>query len=266
MKWKRKLGQEMRERRRLESQSKDQLLQLALERGLLSRNWDTVVSLDFPHYCVHATTNCGGVKGWCYTFQGYQARQPHAAKVALVDLVACRYPEDFARLVALEVRKEVESGRLHYPNLRLSGSGELAPAHFPAITCLCKTGVALWGFTRSVQVAQFLATLGIPILFSCDASTPPGAMEEARHARLPLAYTSTGIDDGPPSGTVVTFPVHREGKVREVVDDHTVCPKVVQEFLDGHREAASCQVKCQRCHGPHKWSAFLAERSVTQCQ
>jgi hypothetical protein len=265
MKWKRKLAQEMRERRQLEKLTQAELLKVAEERGLLSRNWDTVVSLDFPHYCVHATTNCGGPKGWCYTFQGYQALQPHAAKVALVDLVASRYPDEFARLVASEVRREVDAGRLPYPNVRLSGSGEIAATHFPAIKSLAEAGVALWGFSRSAQVAEFLSSIGVPVLFSCDASTPPAAMEEARLAKLPLAYTSTGVDDPPPSGAVVTFPVHREGKVREVVDHSTVCPKVLQEFLDGHREAASCQVRCQRCHGPQNWSTFLADAGVTNC-
>lgn len=35
-----------------------------------SSNFDTVAAIDWPHYCVKATPACGGVNGFCYTFQG----------------------------------------------------------------------------------------------------------------------------------------------------------------------------------------------------
>jgi hypothetical protein len=111
-------------------------------------------------------------------------------------------------------------------------------------------GVTLWGFTRNLRVADKLRSINASVIVSCDSTSPCGFIEEARSSGFALGYTSSDVGDVPPEGTVVTFPVHRVGRVHEVVDAPSICPKVLADFLDDCRPAGSCQNVCRRCHKP----------------
>ncbi len=247
-KWKERLSVELRFRRELENVATMELERIARAKGVLSTNYDTVVSIDWPHYCVHATEGCGGERGWCYTFAGNHAMADHAKKVALVDILAARHPELFASQVAAEVDALVSKGKLPYRNVRYSGAGEVHQKHLRALELTAERGIRLWGFTRNLALARRLQDIGIASLFSCDSTTPADTIAIARRAGFGLAYTSTSVGDHPPVGTVVTFPLHTSGRVREVVDDPSLCPKIVEEYLTGRRRRGWCQSRCQRCH------------------
>ena len=219
-------------------------------RRITSSNHDTVLSLDWPHYCVHATDGCGGDNGWCYTFTGFQSGEAHVNKVGMVDALARRFPALFAERVHKEVTAEVNSGKLDYPNLRYSGSGEVTPHHIDAITKISNLGVHLWGFTRRIDVALKLQRIGAGVLFSVDKTTAPEVVEEVGREGILVAYNSSGVDDAPPEGAFVVFPLHRGGRVREVVDAPALCPKVVHEFFQQRRPEHACQRFCTRCHRP----------------
>ena len=221
-------------------------------RRVASSNNDTVLSLDWPHFCAHATPACGGPQGWCYTFQGNQAGKLHNRHAAMVDVLARNFPALFAEQVTAEVSAAVKAGMLPYPNIRYSGSGEVVEAYVPALRGINERGVRLWGFTRNLRLAHQLREMGAGVIISCDKSSPADFIEQASAAGFPLGYSSNGVHDIPPKGTVVTFPVHRVGRVREVVDSPSVCPKVLADFLDDCRPKASCQLICQRCHNPNK--------------
>lgn len=217
-------------------------------RRVTSRNHDTVLSLDWPHYCVGATEACGGERGWCYTFQGYQVTEQHNKHVEMVDVLARKEPRLFSDLVVQEVSDAVRAGLLPYPNLRYSGSGEVVAGHIDSLANVSKRGVKLWGFTRTIAMASALREIGASVIVSCDRTSPERLIEAANTGEFPLAYTSSGVDDRPPDGTIVTFPIHRGGRVREVVDVSSLCPKVVADFLNDSRPKGSCQTHCQRCH------------------
>lgn len=249
-KWRRTLTNEISFRQQFDALSRDECLTLVQHSTLTSSNHDTVVSLDWPHYCGGATEGCGGPSGWCYTFGGHQASVAHVRKVAMVDSLARTVPEAFAEKVVQEVTSLVLRNKLPYPNLRYSGSGELAPAHIPALEWIGKAGVKLWGFTRLPRVARRLLDIGAAVIFSIDSTSPKGVAEWASREGIPLAYTSLSVADLPPSGTLVTFPLHHRRGVAEVVDDVSVCPKVEAEYLYGKRDPGMCQWSCNRCHSP----------------
>jgi hypothetical protein len=218
------------------------------ERRLCSSNHDTVLALDFPHYCSDATEACGGANGWCYTFQGRQSSSAHHEKVMLVDQLAQQQADLFADTVAAEVSEAVSKGLIKYANIRVSGSGELTERHVPALLALSARGVHVWGFTKRLKVWAPLTAGGIELLFSVDSTTPRQVQDDAASLGARFSYTSTGVTDVPPDRTVVTFPLHRGGKVREVVDSGSLCPKVVEDFYYGNRMPGWCQARCQRCH------------------
>ena len=246
--WRRHLEKELRERPAFDAMDEISWKALLDRTQLTSHNRDTVVSLDWPHYCSGATESCGGPKGWCYTFQGHQASLRHNRKVALVDSLARRYPELFADTVAQEVQQQVAAGRLPYPNLRYSGSGEIALAHVPALRRLMDSGVWLWGFTRNLEVAAALRQAGAAVIVSVDAAAPSALLEAAQNDRFPVAYSSASAADVPHFETFVTFPIHRNGKVREVPAVTNLCPKVLQDFFEERRNEGTCQRECRRCH------------------
>lgn len=250
--WRVRLDKELAFRRDFEDLDENAWLALLKNRRVTSSNYDTVLSLDWPHFCTSATSACGGPQGWCYTFQGNQAGKLHNRHAAMVDVLARNFPEIFGEHVAAEVQIVANEGRIPYPNLRYSGSGEVIEAYLPALRQVQVRGVLLWGFTRSLSLAQELRNLGAGVIISCDKTSPSGFVEHAKEMGFPLAYSSSGIGDPPPAGTLVTFPVHRIGRVREVVDSPTVCPKVLADFLDDCRPEASCQLMCRRCHRPHQ--------------
>lgn len=246
--WRRRLNVELSVEQRLDAALSDDGLRARLQRGVLSSNHDTVVSLDWPHYCSFATEGCGGERGWCYTLSGHHVTDAHAEKVAINDLGARRCPRALAEQAELEVRALVRTGSLPYPNLRFSGSGEVQPHHIPVLHLIVDRGVRLWGFTRSAQTAVALRDIGAAAIFSCDSTTPPDRMEEAKKLGVPLAYSSRGVSDPPPNDALVTFPVHVSGRVLEAIDHASLCPKVVEEFLNGVRRSGWCQTRCKRCH------------------
>lgn len=250
--WRARLRAELAHRSNFEHLTESGWRLLLRNRKVTSDNRDTVLTLDWPHFCTGASRACGGEYGWCYTLSGHLASEAHDQKVAMVDLAARRAPEEFARKVAAEVKRAVEKGRLSYPNLRYSGSGEVAEAHLEALRGIRDLGVSLWGFTRRVVVAEGLRSTGAHVLVSCDSSTPIRLVHDAAERGFELAYISTGVEDLPPEGTRVTFPVHRVGVVREVVDHPSVCPKVVDEFLHGVRRSQWCQLSCHRCHNSRR--------------
>lgn len=247
-KWIRRLEEELAYRAQFEMLT---LRELERELGatpLLSENHDTVVSIDVPHYCGGATPACGGPRGWCYTFFGSSIAAGRARKAALVDVYAERHPNAFADRVVVEVRELVRRGLLRYFNVRFAGSGELRLQHIPALECLAANGIRAWGFTKNAAVYLRLRKSRIACLFSCDATSDREALRSVLSAGGLLAYTSTSARDLPPEGSFVTFPVHVSGRVTEVADHPTLCPKVLEEYFDGTRREAWCQARCLRCH------------------
>lgn len=247
--WKQHLSKELVHASTFQRLDDAQLLAEMAGKSLLSRNFDTALALDWPHYCRHATELCGGARGWCYTFSGHQSNAAHDKKVALNDVLARRLPASFAEQVAREIGRAVEQAAIPYPNLRVSGSGEITKAHIPALVEVAGFGVHLWGFTRDLTLAAMLRNVGANMLISCDASSREGLAVAAVRRGFGLAYTSRGVDDRPPPGTLVTFPLHKQGQVAEVVEADSVCPKVLEEFLEGRRRINYCQSLCHRCHG-----------------
>lgn len=247
-KWRHRLNVERSHVSQFEALSERELASLAQQNDPLSSNHDTVLSIDWPHYCSFATEACGGPRGWCYTFSGFHVTPAQARKVALNDVLARRLPKEFAMRVTQCVRKHVERGRLPYENLRFSGAGEISISHVPALESIQSLGVRSWGFTKNPHVAEQLAGLGIAVIFSADHSTDPCHLGLAQELGVPIAYSSRSISDSPPKGVLVTFPVHISGRVSEVIDHPTVCPKVVEEFIHGIRTPAWCQNRCQKCH------------------
>ena len=247
-KWRARLALERAEIERYENLDISELAGLISAADPLSVNHDTVVSLDWPHYCSFATEACGGAKGWCYTFSGFHVSRSQAAKVAANDVMARRLPHQFAQRVVDCVNQQVRSGRLPYPNLRFSGSGEITLQHIATLAEIKERGVLLWGFTKNPSVASRLAMHGVSVIFSSDHSSEARDVTAARSSGVPIAYSSRGADDNPPDDALVTFPVHVSGRVMEVVDHPSVCPKVVDEFLYGNRIRGWCQERCRRCH------------------
>jgi hypothetical protein len=216
---------------------------------LVNDNYDTVISLDWPHYCSHATKGCGGPNGWCYTLGGQiGGNKARSLRAAMTDRLARDYPDVFAEIVHKEILQFVKNKKINYPNIRFSGSGEVHQNHFAALIALKNKGVQLWGFSRNPKFAIELQEHGISVLFSCDATTPEQNLEYAKNNGLKLAYTSLGVSDVPKFEAFVVFPVHRSGRVREIADTRNVCPKISQEFLTGKRKPASCQKVCTLCH------------------
>lgn len=248
-KWRRRLDLELRHSASFEELTPQQWRLLLRRHRMTCSNFDTVISLDWPHYCYSATTACGGPSGWCYTIQGRHAAASHHRKVALADAAARCIPDVFVERVVDELNEALHRGAISDLNLRYSGSGEMTVHHLPALRALDKQGVRLWGFTRNLVVAVALRTAGIAVIFSCDATTRPADIRRARDSEIPLGYTSTGVDDLPPRGTLVTFPLHRSGRVPEVVDTPSLCPKVVEEYIEGRRRPGLCQ-SCRRCMSP----------------
>jgi hypothetical protein len=168
----------------------------------------------------------------------------------LVDTLARNFPQIFGELVAREVYKAVDDGQIPYPNLRYSGSGEVVLEYIAALTCVIARGIHLWGFTRDIQIARALRQIGAGVIVSLDKTSAPELAKAAVEERFGIAYSSSGIEDLPPPQTFVTFPVHRIGRVREVVDASSICPKVLADFYAEHRPAGYCQAACHRCHKP----------------
>lgn len=250
--WQLRLAKELAFRSDFEGLDELGWRELLRQRRVTSANHDTVFAIDWPHFCSKSTSSCGGPQGWCYTFQGNQAGAHHNRHAAMVDVLARSYPVLFGEAVASEVNDAVVKELLPYPNIRYSGSGEVVEAYIPALEQVASRGVHLWGFTRDLRVAELLRRIGAGVIVSCDATSATGFVEEATAAGFPLAYSSASVLDLPPPNTIVTFPVHRVGRVREVVDSTSVCPKVLADFLDDCRPEASCQKYCQRCHKPRK--------------
>jgi hypothetical protein len=246
--WKRQFNKEKPFIKKFESEH-ESLRHLFLNgKKILSDNFDTVVSLDFPHYCNSATLGCGGGEGWCYTLVGHQVSAAHAEKVAATDVFCRKYPQEFAQLVAAEVHDAVRRGKLPYPNLRISGSGEISPSHITGLLQIIQENVHIWGFSKNIDLIEILNSQGAHFLFSMDSTTPEIVVAKASSAKVGIAYTSTSVTDHPTLSPKVVFPLHKVGRVGEVVDHAALCPKVIDEYLNGQRMPASCQSTCNRCH------------------
>ncbi len=246
--WRIRLEKELAYRNEFLSLSRQEWLSLLSTRRVTSDNHDTELALDWPHYCKHATEACGGAQGWCYTFQGHQASAGHNRHAAMVDALSRYDPDLVADKVATEVNRAVKQGWMQYPNLRYSGSGEASLAHLPAMIAVMGRGIRLWGFTRDIELGQALHRAGASVIYSSDRTTEPKKLLAARKAGLALAYTAERADEAIPDGTVVTFPVHRVGRVKEVPDTRSLCPKVLHDFFEEARPRGVCQTTCRRCH------------------
>lgn len=248
-KWRLRLNEELSFGTSFENWSSTKWEEYLTKRRVLSDNYDTVVSLDWPHFCSGATEGCGGDHGWCYTLGGQLGGSSNrSSRAAVTDRLARDHPRLFSEIVRVEVDQLVKNGRLPYANVRFSGSGEVHNAHLPALIALAERGVHLWGFSRNLRVAAHLLEAEIAVLFSCDYTTPEQTILKALKLGLKLAYTSTGVDDRPAYDAFVIFPLHRSGRVREVVNSSEVCPKVLEEYLEGRRKRGACQFICKRCH------------------
>lgn len=247
-KWVRMLKRELRERACYEGMSFSEWNLLLQKRNVTSLNHDTVLSLDWPHYCTESSEACGGPNGWCYTFLGPQASRYHIRKVAMVDVLAVEFPELFAENVVDEVLRAMKKGLILDPNIRYSGSGELRQEHVRALSLVREKGLSLWGFTRNITIAEALRRSDIAVIYSYDKYTPSNKVMDARNKGFRLAYTSLGVDDFPPVPSFVVFPLHRSGNVPEVVDAVNLCPKVVNEYFCHKRSVGTCQTLCKRCH------------------
>jgi hypothetical protein len=247
-KWQKKLKREIKYANKFHKLNENDWLVLLKKKPILSQNHDTVLAIDWPHYCYDASEGCGGQNGWCYTFQGFQANKAHDEKVAMVDVLAQKHPGLFAEFCKREVFEAVDKGRIPYPNIRVSGSGEIVFSHIPALLALIKAEIKLWGFTRNFKIGAILKKAGASILYSCDQTTPKIKVIAALNSGLPLAYTSRNVSDFPPKGTLVTFPLHRGGAVTEVLDHSSTCPKIIREFFEQKRDPGICQNYCTRCH------------------
>lgn len=246
--WKKRLDKERAFINEFDDLEKEDWLELLKKRRVTSSNHDTYLSIDWPHYCSHATEACGGINGWCYTFQGRQATDLHNRHAAMVDVLARKFPGVFGEKVAEEVGKAESAGQIPYKNIRFSGSGEMTDKHVEAVRQVVLQGVHAWGFSRSLKVAAQLRELGAFVIISYDATSPKQFVQEAVAEEFPLAYSSSGVADIPPEKTLVTFPVHKVGRVHEVADVASLCPKVLSEFFHDERQHSFCQKHCRRCH------------------
>ena len=247
-KWRTRLKKEVYERKKYLRLSDDALSELITKRTILSTNYDTRVSLDFPHFCAGASLGCGGPKGWCYTFQGALARDAHHKKVAFNDATCLRLPEKLSVKIVSEISSAVAAGTLKYPNLRFNGSGEATSHHVPVLKRLVELGVQVWGFSKNIQILPKLRDAGVSVMYSYDRTTSIEDVDRAVKNNFSLAYTSVGVKDFPLRGAKVVFPLHRSGHVKEVVDSQALCPKVIDEYLNQKRSPGYCQTKCNRCH------------------
>lgn len=248
MKWKMRLQRELRFHKEFKSVSFDEMIERISKTRFLSDNYDTVCSLDLPHYCSGATSSCGGEEGWCYTFQGFQSLESHLKKTSFLDFCIKYHLDSVLSKILDEIKVLVDKKLIPYPNLRYSGSGELAAHHIPLLRKLADNGVLVWGFTKNIDIAIELHNIGISVIFSHDKSSDLKKVNRAHLEGIPLAYTSEGVNDSPIFHTAVVFPLHRGGKVKEIVEHESLCPKVVDEFLGEKRKASSCQNYCTRCH------------------
>src|SRR5208283_5819688 len=93
--WRLRLDKELAFRDEFSGLSEVEWSVLLKTRHVTSSNNDTVLSLDWPHFCANATPACGGPNGWCYTFQGNQAGKLHNRHAAMVDVLARNFPDIF---------------------------------------------------------------------------------------------------------------------------------------------------------------------------
>jgi len=248
VKWKKRLKRELAFHKEFEDLSIQEINERISQTKLLSDNYDTVCSLDLPHYCSGATSSCGGEQGWCYTFQGFQSLDNHLRKTSFLDFCIKFHLGSVVHKILGELSVLVDKKLIPYPNLRYSGSGELTAHHIPLLRKLSDNSIHVWGFTKNLDIAIELHKVGISVIFSYDKTSDLKMVNRAHLEGIPLAYTSEGVEDSPAFDTAVVFPLHRGGKVKEIVEHERLCPKVVEEFLGGKRQASSCQIHCTRCH------------------
>ena len=190
--WRKRLAKELAFRQEFEHLDQAGWKLLLATRSVTSKNHDTVLSLDWPHYCAFATEACGGPEGWCYTFQGNQASMLHNRHAAMVDALASKHPTIFGEAVAREVGKAVDNGLLPYPNLRFAGSGEVVDAYVPALQEVLRRGIRLWGFTRNIRLARRLREIGAAVIVSCDRDQPSRLRRRRSECRLPSSLLFVG--------------------------------------------------------------------------
>jgi hypothetical protein len=197
---------------------------------VLSDNRKTGCSIDLPiaHHC-RPTARCSHD---CYAKRGPQAWPLPVRKHAwLSDYLAGR---DISRLVN-ECRSRT--------SVRLSGSGDLLPAHIPNLICLAKAchETKFWGMTRKVEIARAINNARLPnlrILVTVDATSP----KETWDYKGTLCFGPRHSDDKVPRDKriLTIFPAHYSGLVAKGMPrDARDCPAV-------WHDVRGC-LECGRC-------------------
>jgi hypothetical protein len=200
---------------------------------ILSKNKKTGASLNLPikGHC-HPTPNC---LHDCYAKCGPIAMPRSTRKQRFVSNYLINKELD-------ELIKET----LKFSQLRLCGSGDLLPAHVPALLSLAKAcpDTMLWGMTRKPDIAYEVNDKhrNLKILVTVDASSP----SKTWNYDGAMCYGPKRPGDYIPrdSRLITIFPRHFRGKVVAGVERH---PK---DCLAVWHEITGCN-SCGRCW---KWS------------
>jgi hypothetical protein len=169
----------------------------------------------------------------CYAKRGPQVYKNSRLKHAWLT----RYlsGNDISRLIQECARK---------PAVRLSGSGDLLPAHIPNLIRLASAchETRFWGMTRKPEIARAINNARLPnlrILVTVDATSPKRTWDYPGT----LCYGPRHPDDQVPKNDrriLTVFPAHYAGKVgKNVPRDPRDCPAV-------WHDVSGCSA-CGRC-------------------
>ena len=197
---------------------------------VLSVNRKTGCSIDLPiaGHC-RPTKRCAHD---CYAKRGPQIYPASVRKHVWLS----RY------LSGRNISRLIDEARGH-TSVRLSGSGDLLPAHVPNLISLASAchGTRFWGMTRKPEIARAINKEALPnlrILVTVDATSPKKTWDY----KGTLCYGPRHAEDVVPSDPriLTVFPVHFSGKVKnQVPRDARDCPAVWHDL-------SGCQA-CGRC-------------------
>ena len=197
---------------------------------VLSENRKTGCSIDLPilGHCRPTARCCRD----CYAKRGPQVYKNSVLKHAWVSEYLSG--NDLTRLIHECARK---------PAVRLSGSGDLLPAHIPNLIRLATAchETRFWGMTRKPEIARAINKAQLPnlrILVTVDATSPKKTWDYSGT----LCYGPRHETDAIPEDQriLTVFPVHYTGKVgKNVPHDSRDCPGVWN-----HTQCSTCK----RCY------------------
>lgn len=196
---------------------------------LLSENRKTGCSIDLPikGHC-HPTPIC--IKH-CYANKGTQAYPTSKKKQIFLSEYLKRKNVDELSLECME-----------RTSVRLSGSGDLLPAHLNAIIRLAKAcpETQFWGMTRKTDIATALNNIlpNLHLLLTVDASSPKPVWNYQGKMCYGPRRAHDNVPDDPRIVTV--FPYHASGRIIGNVPPHDKdCPAVRHHVI-------GCVI-CRRC-------------------